>query len=259
MAKATNEIKKLKNVDLVIEVVDARCINISSNPELIGIFNTVPKLKVAIKSDLADIDQNNNFDIVYGSIKQKQFKRIVIDKIGEKLKSNKDKLINKGLKNPHFIILVVGLPNIGKSSLINLLCNRNRQEVQNKPGITKGVKLININQNLSIYDTAGILIKNITNLEDGYKLALVGTIKKTVLPINDVCEFAFNFLMQHYKTQFQKHYQINYDLNFSEFLSFLCEKFKFKIINNQNNFDKALLFFYDNIINGKITKINYEK
>jgi ribosome biogenesis GTPase A len=183
MAKSLNDITKVKNLDLLIEVLDTRAITASSNEALINKFNK-PVLKIALKKDLSDVIENNN--VLIGSINDKNFKNKIFKKIDEFLKGKKEKLIKKGLLHPQFYIMVVGLPNIGKSSLINFLSNKNKVEVANKPGVTRTKQVIKLNEQYFIYDTPGILFKNIESDEIGYKLSLIGAIKKEILPINDI-------------------------------------------------------------------------
>lgn len=188
MAKTLRDIQGVKNIDMVIEVVDARSINSSSNPELTAGFSK-PKLTIALKSDLADtrgvVLASNT---IMGSIKDKRFKQKIIDAIYGLMNDKITRLKSKGLLIPQFYILVVGLPNIGKSSLINFLSPNSKLIVENRPGVTRTRQLVKINQNFFMYDTPGVLVKKIENIQDGFKLSLIGAIKKEILPLHEITE-----------------------------------------------------------------------
>ncbi|GHU31707.1 hypothetical protein FACS1894166_03640 [Bacilli bacterium] len=188
MAKTLKDVQSIKGVDLVIEVVDARAINTSSNPEL-TCNNHLPKLVVALKSDLSDLDVHDlDHDVLVGSIKDQSFRSRIVQAINVKLSDKMNRYKKKGLLTPQFNIMVVGLPNVGKSSLINFLAKRKVLIVENRPGVTKNKQLIKITDNYFIYDTPGVFVKKITNDEDEYILALIGTVKKEVLPLNEVVQ-----------------------------------------------------------------------
>jgi ribosome biogenesis GTPase A len=187
MAKTFNNLKNIKNVDLIIEVVDARAIKTSHNDELINLFHQ-PKITIALKADLADSSINNNENILIGSTTNKQFKNTIIRKIDTILQKRTKLLKAKGLLIPKFHILVVGLPNVGKSSLINFLNPRKNLKIENRPGVTRINELIHITPYYYLYDTPGVFIKKVEELSQGYILSLVGTIKDTVVPLADIVE-----------------------------------------------------------------------
>ena len=248
-------LESLNSVDLVIEVVDARAIKTTSNPSFIKINK--PVLQVALKSDLADVRPNNN--IVIGNIKDKGFRSILLNKINEKLAPIGAKKKAKGIINPTFYLMVVGLPNVGKSSLINFLANRNLAQTGNKPAVTKNQSVLKINDNLYLQDNPGVMFKDITNERDGYILALVNTIKKEVLPFNDVIAYCYQYMCKHYLNQMQKYYGFDNTLTYAEFLNWYANKRNFISNNNHLDINRTLDALFDDFVNGKVCKVNYEK
>ncbi|MDR2369645.1 MAG: 50S ribosome-binding GTPase [Mycoplasmataceae bacterium] len=257
MAKALGDIHHISHADAMIEVVDARAIITSSNIELTQKFNK-PKLTIALKKDLANLKSaKNNSHTLIGSIKDKKFKNQIIDKLNEIFFAKKESLKRRGLINPEFHIIVVGLPNVGKSSLINFLSSRNKLVVANRPGVTRNKQLVRINDNYLLYDTPGVLIKKIVQPEDGYKLALIGVIKKEILPLNEVVEWGFTYLSKYYEDSFRKRYNFLAPFDFNNFLNFICLKYQFLSKDLHPNKDRAMEYLYKDWINN--FKVNYEE
>ncbi len=188
MAKANKKIlESLSKVDLVLEVVDARAVNATSNPVFAKLNK--PVLKVALKADIADI-RNIKWqpNLIIGSTKYVSFRKTLLSAIDNALAPLKARKIAKGIKKPTFYLMVVGLPNVGKSSLINFLANRKLTQVGNIPAVTKKQTIIKISENLYLQDNPGIFFKKVETAQEGYLLALVNTIKRSVLPLNEVNE-----------------------------------------------------------------------
>ena len=137
MKRATDEIlKRISDVDFIIEVLDARGINLTSNDELKRKIKTKPIIQIALKNDLSDLKHNDE-EIVFFNIKNKETRDIIIHKLNSVFSNKINSLKNKGLTNPEFIGMVVGIPNVGKSSLINLLSKKISLKVENRSGVTK--------------------------------------------------------------------------------------------------------------------------
>lgn len=259
MKKATDEIKQRLNcVDLIIEVVDSRCIYSSSNMDLIKIINNKLHLKIALKSDLSLLNEQYQTDLIITNTKNKQNRNKIISifyKIFED-KINKYKL--KGLVNPKFTLMIIGLPNVGKSSLINFLKAKNNLVVKNLPGVTKNQRIVNINENFDLIDTPGILFKNINDINTAYKLSLINTIKKEVLPIEDVVKFGFNYLFSNFYEKLKIFYKIEDFNNYYDFLNLVANRYKYITKNAELDINRVISRVFNDLIDCKISKVNYD-
>ncbi len=259
MKKATDDIKnKLNIVDLIIEVVDSRCINSSSNSDLLKIIANKPYLKIALKSDLSLLNEQYNSNLIITNTKNKNNRKKIIDIFYQIFNEKINKLKAKGLVNPQFTLLIIGLPNVGKSSLINFLKAKNNLVVKNMPGVTKNQRIVSINENFNLIDTPGILIKNINDINTAYKLSLINCIKKEILPIEDIVKFGFNYLFVNFYNQLKLYYGIEDFSDFYDFLKLVANRFRFLSKTGEYDTDRAILKLFHDLIECKITKVNFD-
>lgn len=259
MKKATDELISIaKNVDLIIEVIDARAIQSSSNQEITKIFQEKPILKIALKTDYSIINNSNSDEILFVSLKEKKFKNLIIKKIYEIFDKKIQKDKTKGLVVPKYTILVVGLPNIGKSSLINYLKNKNILKVQNYPGVTKKQQLVSINKNFDIIDTPGILFKKIDDINIGYKLVLINCIKKEVVTLDHVLRFGFNHFYKNHFNSLLNYYKLQDIKNYDDFVQQVCLSKKWITKDNVFDINRFESQIFNDFSLGKITKINFD-
>lgn len=264
MKKATDQIIGIvKSVDLVVEVVDARCIKSSSNDELLTIVKTKPVLKIALKADLADLNSlKENYkeeSILIGTLKDKDFKKQIITKMNLMMANKTTKYLKKGLVVPKYLVLVVGLPNVGKSSLINFLQSKKRLKVENRPGVTKNQSISVIDENFNLIDTPGILFKKINDLQTAYKLCLINCIKKEVFNLEDVLKFAFlKFAEEKKLEKLFFFYKIQQTYDFYEFADFVCAKYRFILNQNEYDYERFYNLLYNDLSLAKIFKINWD-
>ncbi|MDE5841560.1 MAG: 50S ribosome-binding GTPase, partial [Malacoplasma sp.] len=201
--------EKKKNIDFVLEVIDSRLPYSSSNNELIGIFNNKPIVKIALKNDLID-EKNKDKNLFYASIKNQKDKKRIISYIDLNLENKKNLLLKKGLKNPVFIGIVVGLPNIGKSSLINFLFNKKILNVENRPGVTRKSENIKISDSLYLIDTPGVFFKNVKTYEIGLNLALINCVNRNLVDKRDLVIHLFNKILKNNQNFiFKKYFDID--------------------------------------------------
>lgn len=217
MFKAKKEIEeKLKAVDAVVEVVDARVPLSSHNEMLEKITRNKPKLVLFSKVDLVKSSELSKYEQYYqqkgyvtvrSNILNNTFRDKIISAIEEVCVDIRTKYQKKGI-NRSLRILVMGMPNVGKSSLINLLASKKKTEVGNKPGVTKQQQVIKISENIELLDTPGILIPKIERLEMGYNLVLNSLIKDEVVEMEDIGHYLLQFLCrEEYRKQLKDRYK----------------------------------------------------
>lgn len=260
MKKSTEILKtKTKDIDFIIEVVDARLPLTSSNDELIKIFYNKPIIKIALKKDLIQKkDFLTNFN--YFSIKDHKDKHKIIDLIKKSLKIKIKNLNKKGILNPILIGMVVGIPNIGKSSLINFLANKKIVKVENRPGLTKKIENVKITNNIFLFDTPGIFIKNVENYYDGLSLALINSVNRDIVDKKDLANHLFEIIKKENKIidlkVFFKLQEYDFE-NFDHFINLLVNKRNIKI-HMQNSLNLAYEIFINEFFDKNNVFLNLE-
>ena len=208
MAKAKKEVQeKLKLVDFVIELVDARTPESSQNPMLHQVLQQKPTMRVLMKKDLADPIQTKNWinhfeskgiSSVAVDVQQKQDIQQVINLAKEMGREKLDKLKKKGIKPRPARAMIVGIPNVGKSTLINRLANKKIAKTGDRPGVTTSQQWIKVKKDFELLDTPGILWPKFEDQIVGYRLAAIGTIKDQLLSMDDIAVFVIRYLEEHY-------------------------------------------------------------
>lgn len=218
MAKARREIsEKLKFVDIIFEVVDARLPVSSRNPMLDKLIQQKPRLVLINKSDLADARQTKQweqyfvnqgaFTLAINAHENKCVKEI-INKAKEALKEKRARDKSRGLKPRAIRAIVIGIPNVGKSTLMNRLVGKKIAQTGNKPGVTKGQQWLKSGNELELLDTPGILWPRFENQEIGRKLALTGAIKDQLLDLDDIAIYGLDFFARYYPAEVTKRYRL---------------------------------------------------
>lgn len=208
MAKTRRQIEEdLKLVDIVIELLDARIPSSSQNPDLKNILKSKTVIKVLNKSDLADSKENKKWKEYF--VKQGIQAVIVnsnsgngidetIRKIEEIMKDKLETLSEKGRMGRKIRAMIVGIPNVGKSSFINRVAKKNSAEVGNKPGITKNKQWIRINDKIELLDTPGVLWPKFENEKVALNLSFTGTIKDDILAQTEIAYQLLKYLLNNY-------------------------------------------------------------
>ena len=217
MSKALREIgERVKVVDIVIEVVDARAPISSRNPELDKLIGNKQHLILLNKKDLANEQVTKNWITQFKNqgmgalaieatrVNYNEVKQACLTLLKEKF----DKEKAKGLRPRAIRALIVGIPNVGKSTLINRLAKRKAANVENRPGVTKSQQLIKIDKDFELLDTPGVLWHNFEEKEIGIKLALIGTIKQNILPTEELCFRLLKYLTNYKKGVISSRYNL---------------------------------------------------
>lgn len=219
MAKARRQVtEKLKLIDIVFELVDARIPMSSRNPMIDEIITSKPRIVLLNKADKAD-DAITKQWIAY--FKQRNIPALAIDaQTGtglkqitalskELLKDKFDKMAAKGIKPRAIRALIIGIPNVGKSTLINRLAKKNITKTGDRPGVTTAQQWVKVGKELELLDTPGILWPKFEGELVGLKLATTGAIKDAILNLQEITVFALKFLKEHYPKRLIERYSLH--------------------------------------------------
>lgn len=219
MAKARRQVEeRLKLVDIIFELLDARLPLSSQNPMIRSIIRQKPRLILLTKSDLADPQVNQAWAEYFAAQK---IPNLSIDaqtgkgvkKIFSAAEASLTELFasreKKGIKSRKMRAMIIGIPNVGKSSLINRLAGRSATQTGNRPGVTKSQQWIRIGQSLELLDTPGILWPKFDQPQVGFRLAASGAIKENILPVEEVALDLVAFLLQRYPKTLEQRYKLS--------------------------------------------------
>ncbi|MCK5479379.1 MAG: ribosome biogenesis GTPase YlqF [Methylococcales bacterium] len=212
MHKASKEIKQvLPQIDLIIEVLDARIPFSSQNPMLSMLRGEKPCIRVLSKTDLADPETTlmwQNYLEQEKGVKTLAVTTQQPDKIKQITQLCHKMVPGKGGNDKLIKTMIMGIPNVGKSTIINILADRIIAKTGNEPAVTKRQQRITLKNNIVLSDTPGVLWPNVENKNSGYRLAITGAIKDTALNYDDIAFFAAEYLLDHYPEQLKSRYQL---------------------------------------------------
>jgi ribosome biogenesis GTPase A len=212
MHKAIREMTDiLSDVDLVIELLDARLPASSQNPAIAKLRRDKPCIKVLSKADLADPKITLRWQAHFeqdASVKTLQTTLDQSDKVQKIIRLCQSLVPSKGKTHRSMLVMIAGIPNVGKSTLINALAGRKVAKTGNEPAITKGQQRIKLDDGIMLLDTPGILWPKIENENSGYRLAASGAIKDTAMGIDDVGFYLADYLIKHYPVALQARYDL---------------------------------------------------
>lgn len=269
MTKAKRMMQEnIKLIDLIIEVVDARIPLSSRNPDIDELGKNKARLILLNKADLADERENEKWAAYfqekgYYTVKLnaksgagiKNVLPVVMEACKEKLERDR----KRGIKNRPIRAMVVGIPNVGKSTFINAFAGKACTKTGNKPGVTKGKQWIRINKNVELLDTPGILWPKFEDQSVGAKLAMVGSIKDEILNLEELSLELLGCLHEFYAGILEKRYEITESEDRVSMLTQIAENRKCVQKGNELDYGKAANLFLEEFRNGKIGRITLER
>ena len=283
MAKTLRQIEAdLKLVDLVIELLDARIPISSQNPETKKLIADKKRIVILNKSDLADEKENikwvNKFEsqnipaILCNSNTGEGIQKIT-SRIEKLMEEEKQKAEAKGRIGKIIRVMIIGVPNVGKSSLINRMAQKTSAQVGNRPGVTRQKQWIRLSNNIELLDTPGVLWPRLDNQKVALNLAYTGTIKNEVLDDQDVAYNLLKYLIEEYRQNVIQRYALREDIidailhnkeleeneQIVEIMNYIGEKRGAIAKGNSIDLEKVSRIILDDFRSGNIRKITLEK
>ena len=269
MAKTKREIKeKLDLIDIVYEVIDSRMPKSSRIADLDEIISNKPRIMIFTKYDLCDrevtdkiiSDYEKKYSVIKVNLKENSnVTKEVIGKTEELLKDINEKRIAKGLNKRNYRALVVGVPNVGKSTLINRLAGKNVQEVANRAGVTKNVSWIKLNKDIELLDTPGILWPKISDQNISYNLASLTSIKEEILNKDDIAIYIIQTLYKYYPLLLKEKYGITDIRDIISVLDTIGRKRGCLMRGNEVDYDKVYSIIINDLKEGKVGRVTFDR
>ena len=269
MTKAKRQMQEdIKLIDLVIELVDARIPLSSRNPDIDDLGKNKARLILLNKSDLSDPAKNDQwasyfrgkgFYVVKLDARRrnsmKEIQNVILEACKEKIERDR----KRGIKNRPVRAMVVGIPNVGKSTFINTFAGKACAKTGNKPGVTKGKQWIRLNKNVELLDTPGILWPKFDDQQVGLRLALIGSIKDEILNIDELSLELISFLAENYAGYLAERYQVEDESKKPvEILEEIARKRNCIQKGNDVDYSRAAALLIDEFRSGRIGRITLE-
>ena len=268
MAKTRRQIKEnISLVDIVYEVIDSRIPYSSKINDLSDLINNKPHVLIMTKYDLCDKNETDkfidkykrsNYVITYDLSKNIDSSSL-INLSNEILKEKINKLKEKGLKKDTIRALVVGIPNAGKSTLINKIVGKNIAVTGNKPGVTKNLNWVRIGKNIELLDSPGILWPKLSNEKEAFNLASTTAIKEEVLPKEKVAVYIIEFLYKYYPDILLEKYGVASIDDFDLVYETIGKKRGFLMKGGVVDYDRVTDSILNDIKQGKISGITFDR
>lgn len=269
MTKAKRMMQEdIKLIDIVIELLDARVPFSSRNPDIDSLANNKYRLVLLNKSDLADDSVTAKWEtyfkekgimVVTINARDGQGMKMITTKIQEACKEKIERDRKRGIMNRPIRAMIVGIPNVGKSTFINSFAKKSCTKVGNKPGVTKGKQWIRINKNVELLDTPGILWPKFEDDTVGEHLAFIGSINDEILQKIELSCNLIDFLKTNYPKRLEERYQVEEEKNASEILEAIARNRGCLLKGNELNYEKAAGILLEEFRNGKLGRISVEQ
>ena len=272
-------IEDLKLIDVVLEVLDARIPMSSQNPDIKKIISKKKKIVILNKADLAEEKEtnkwaryfaNNGIKAIPTDLNLGKGTKEILKQIEKAMQEELEKAAAKGRTNKNIRIMIIGIPNVGKSSLINRLVNKKTAEVGNRPGVTKQKQWVRIEKNIELLDTPGVLWPKFEDEKVALNLAYTGSIKDEILPKTEVAYQLLKLLYTNYKIEFLTKYKLteedissiitNVDCDFIlELMNLIAKKRGALISGGEIDYEKVAGIILTDFRTGKIGRITLEQ
>lgn len=269
MKKAQIEVQdKIKLVDVIVELLDARIPLSSRNQVLYKLTKDKTRLVVLTKKDLADPEitetwinffKSQGFAAVFADLNNSNDVKNIIRHVEELGSIKNAKYVAKGMKPQPVRAMIIGIPNVGKSTLINKVSGRKAASVENKPGHTKAQQWIKVSEKFELLDTPGILQPNYNDSKNAINLALVGSMNENILPNDQLATIAFLYLLQNYKKQLTDRFNyLDFDSSVEENFKLIAKKRGY-LTKGGEDIEKAYKVFLNEVKNGLLGPISFER
>ena len=269
MAKTKREIKeKIDLIDIVYEIIDARIPKSSRIMDLDELIHDKPRIMIFTKYDLCDKnitdkyinELKSNYVIIKTNLKENSnIAKEIISKTEEMLLNINKKRQEKGLNKRNYRALVIGVPNVGKSTLINRLAGRNIQSTGNIPGVTKNLSWIKLNKNIELLDTPGILWPKINDAIQALNLASLSSIKEEILNKEEISTYIIDTLYQYYPELLKDKYGIENVDDINIVFDKIGRKRGCLLKGNIVDLEKVYTIIMNDLKEGKIGKITFDR
>ncbi len=269
MTKAVRQMQEdIKLIDLVIELVDARIPYSSRNPDIDELGKNKARLILLNKADLADeritrqwieyFEDKGYFVVALDSRNRSGMKdvtKVIMDACAKKMERDRA----RGIKNRPVRAMVVGIPNVGKSTFINSYAGKASAKTGNKPGVTKGKQWIRLNKNVELLDTPGILWPKFEDQTVGLRLACIGAIKDELLQTEELALSLMDMIRLNYPGFLEARYGVDESAELPEILAQVAKNRNFLAKGGEADYTKAALTVVDEFRNGSIGRITLER